>query len=62
MLQADNRPQQDRLARTGRPDHAQHFAALNVEVEVLMHGMRTEACLQIADANDRIGAHISSSM
>ena len=62
MLQADNRPQKDRFSGAGRPDHAQHFAALDVEIEVLVHGMRAETRLQIADADDRLGAHMPSSM
>src|SRR3546814_18349128 len=49
------------------PDHAQNFAALHLQRQIVMHHLRTEAVLQRTDANDWIGpgairAHQSISM
>ena len=47
------RPGQHRLARSRGADEAEHFAAIEVEVEVVHHQMVAEAHLEAAHADDR---------
>src|SRR5690606_3280556 len=46
--QADNRAQQYRLAGTRAADHAENLAGMDIQVEIVMHGLGPEAIDQAA--------------
>ena len=52
VQQAEDRPRQHRFAGARGSDKAQHFAAIEVEIEPIHHQMVAEAHLEAAHAND----------
>jgi len=53
--QADDFAHQHRLAGAGAADDAHHLAAGDLQIQVLVYDLGTEARGQAADANDRLG-------
>src|SRR5277367_6391532 len=54
VYQAKDRPGQHRLAGARSADEAQHFAAIEIEVEPIHHKMIAKAHLEPAHANDNL--------
>jgi len=55
-LEPGNRAQQHRLAGARTADDAEHFAAPDIEIEVLVHDMAAEGGLQPAHADGDVAA------
>ena len=62
LLEADNGAQQHGFTAARRTDDADDFTAANIEIKVLVDDMTTIGCLEVANADDRLGGHMPSSM
>ena len=54
LVKADDGAQQHRLAGAGAAHHAQNLAAINIEIQMIVHDLGAEACHQALDMNDDI--------
>ena len=54
-MQAEHRPQQDRLAAPGAADDAEDLARIDVQIDAIVHNLRTETVDDAADGDDRRG-------
>src|SRR5450759_4466241 len=54
LVEADDRAQQHRLAAAGTTDHAEDLAAVNVEIEIIVHDLRAELVAQAAHLDHRV--------
>ena len=54
IVEADDGAQQHRFARARSADHAQHFAALHIQIEMIVDDLAAEAVHQPAHADDDI--------
>ena len=52
LVEADDGAQQHRLAGARAADHAQHFAAIDVEIEMIVQELVAEAVDQAAHLDD----------